>query len=168
MKVFKSLFVTAAAALVCVFQAGAQEKDFVENLLPRLDAGLKYKASLIGTIQFLVMLFILGANLGFNSKFLYYVIANIATTEVGSYLVQEGRDFEVSGNSIFGYTNYAMCVLIWWRQGWARSSWPLTICAALAVADSAAQFLVPAASKILHLLGAAVGVLWYYFGYGFK
>ena len=46
------------------------DKEFVENILPRLDAGLK-QMSAWGSIQFLLILLILGANLGFNKKFFY-------------------------------------------------------------------------------------------------
>ena len=141
--------------------------NFKRNVLPRLDAGMK-QASLLGSIQFLIILLILGANVGFNSKFVSYIIANILTTEATSYVIHEYSESEVSGNSIFGYTNYTMCFLLFSRQGFRKSSWALTLVTFMAVMDFISQFTVPAASKPLHGLGILVGWLWYYYGYGFK
>ena len=142
------------------------DKEFVENILPRLDAGMK-QMSILGSIQFLAILLILGANLGFNTKFLYYIVANILTTEATSYAYQKGFDAEVSGNSIFGYTNYTMCFNLWWKKGFS-SSIPLTIATFLGVMEFVGQFFVPAASKILHGWGILIGMLWYYYGYKLK
>ena len=144
------------------------DKEFVENILPRLDAGLK-QMSAFGSFQFLLILLILGANLGFNTKFFYYIVSNILTTEATSYVWQNAiADAEVSGNSIFGYTNYTMCFNLWWKKGFSKSSWPLTIATFLGVMDFVAQFFVPAASKILHAWGIVLGQLWYTYGYGLK
>ena len=141
------------------------EKVFVENILPRLDGGLK-QMSAFGTFTFLLILLILGANLGFNTKFFYYIVSNILTTEATSYVWQNAiADAEVSGNSIFGYTNYTMCFNLWWKKGFSKSSIPLTIATFLGVADFLAQFFVPAASKILHAWGIVIGMLWYKYGY---
>ena len=143
------------------------EKEFVENILPRLDAGMK-QMSAFGTFQFLLILLILGANLGFNTKFFYYIVANILTTEATSYAVQNGiADAEVSGNSIFGYTNYTMCFNLWWKKGFS-SNIPLTIVTLMGLMDFVGQFFVPAASKILHAWGIVIGQLWYTYGYGLK
>ena len=144
------------------------DKEFVENILPRLDGGLK-QMSIFGSIQFLLILLILGANLGFNTKFFYYIVSNILTTEATSYVWQKSiEDSEISGNSIFGYTNYTMCFNLWWKKGFSKSSWALTFATFLGFTEFIAQFFVPAASKILHAWGIVIGMLWYTYGYGLK
>ena len=160
---------TAEAVRNQIVAQGAHDydKEFVENILPRLDAGLK-QMSAWGSIQFLLILLILGANLGFNTKFFYYIISNILTTEATSYVWQNAiADAEVSGNSIFGYTNYTMCFNLWWKKGFS-SSIPLTFATFMGLMEFVAQFFVPAASKILHGWGIVIGFLWYYYGYGLK
>ena len=143
------------------------EKVFVENILPRLDGGLK-QMSAFGTFTFLLILLILGANLGFNTKFFYYIVSNILTTEATSYVWQDLFGGEVSGNSIFGYTNYTMCFNLWWKKGFSKSSWALNFATLLGLFEFVAQFTVPAASKILHAWGIVIGMLWYKYGYGLK
>ena len=155
------------ANIVANLGAPGQDQEFVENILPRLDAGMK-QMSILGSIQFLVILLILGANLGFNTKFLYYIVANILTTEATSYAYQKGLDVEVSGNSIFGYTNYTMCFLLWYKGGFWKSSWALNLATLMAGCDFITQFFVPAASKILHGWGILIGTVWYYYGYKLK
>ena len=143
------------------------EKEFLENIMPRLDAGLK-QMSIYGSIMFLLILLILGANLGFNTKFFYYIVSNILTTEATSYIVENIRGVGVCGNSIFGYTNYTMCFNLWWKKGFSKSSWPLTFATFVGFTEFVAQFFVPAASKILHAWGIVIGQLWYTYGYGLK
>ena len=160
---------TAEEVLNTIARAPAPDydKEFLENILPRLDAGLK-QISVFGTIQFLLILLILGANLGFNTKFFYYIVSNILTTEATSYVWQNAiADAEVSGNSIFGYTNYTMCFNLWSKKG-LSSSYALTLVTFLGVMDFVGQFFVPAASKILHAWGIVIGMLWYKYGYGLK
>ena len=137
------------------------DKEFVENILPRLDAGLK-EMSIFGSIQFLAILLVLGANLGFNTKFFYYIVSNILTTEATSYVLP----LDFSGNSIFGYTNFTMCSFLWWKKGFAKSSWLLTIATLTGLIDFGLQFSIPAASKILHAWGILVGIMWAKYGYG--
>ena len=152
------------AALLGEAQSGDLEKDFVENVLPRLDAGLKYTSAL-GTTSFILHLLHVGSYLGFNSKFMVYILANIATTEATSYAINEYTEQEMCGNSIFGYTNYAITFMLWWQRGFKKSSWVLNIATLLAFSDFIAQFFIPAASKILHLEGLLIGVLWWMYGY---
>ena len=161
MKLFKFPFTPQQGSRVGV----DYDKEFVENILPRLDAGLK-EMSILGSIQFLAILLVLGANLGFNTKFFYYIVSNILTTEATSYVWQNSLDSEVSGNSIFGYTNYTMCSFLWWKKGFAKSSWLLTIATLTGLIDFGLQFSIPAASKILHAWGILVGIMWAKYGYG--
>ena len=156
---------TTLKAIETQVQVGAQDKDFVENFMPRLDAGLKMQ-SYFGSFQFLLLLLILGLNLGFNTKFFFYIISNILTTEAVSYGCSK-VEFEVTGNSIFGYTNHMMNFMLFMKKGRA-SNWGLYIAVALAFLDFVTQFFVPAASKTLHFFGIGVGWLWAKYGYGLR
>ena len=144
-----------------------QQKDFVENFMPRLDAGLRQQTN-FGTIQFLLVLLILGFNLGISPKFFLYIISNIATTEAISYGMDKAfENFELTGNSIFGYTNYMMSLMLFLKKGWA-SNWSLYLAVTCAALDFVGQFFIPAAAKSLHFFGLGVGWLWGSYGYGLR
>ena len=140
------------------------DKNFLENTLPRLDGGLKL-ASYSSLIIFFPLLLYVGSYLGFNTKFLLYILSNIAVTEAVSYVVHEHTESELSGSSIFGYTNMTMLFLLWWVKGY-QSSYPLTFVMWYCVFEFFAQFTVPAASKLAHSAGIGVGMLWWKYGYG--
>ena len=143
------------------------EKDFVENFMPRLDAGLRQQTN-FGSIQFLLVLLILGFNLGISPKFFLYIISNIATTEAISYGMDKAfENFELTGNSIFGYTNYMMSLMLFLKKGWA-SNWSLYLAVTCAALDFVGQFFIPAAAKSLHFFGLGVGWLWGSYGYGLR
>ena len=143
------------------------QKDFVENFMPRLDAGLRQQTN-FGSIQFLLVLLILGFNLGISPKFFLYIISNIATTEAISYGMDKAfENFELTGNSIFGYTNYMMSLMLFLKKGWA-SNWSLYLAVICAALDFVGQFFIPAAAKSLHFFGLGVGWLWGSYGYGLR
>ena len=149
--------------------ARAQQKWFVETLLPNVDKGFK-KESLLGSIQFLVMFAGLVFHLGIDMKLLTYILANVANTEIVSYAISKYSDpkSELSGNSIFGYTNMTMLVLLAWNRSW-RSSWLLRILAGFSLFEFSMQFRPaadPLASLPLHGLGIWAGMLSWKFIYG--
>ena len=131
---------------------------FVDDWLPALDKGLE-TFSIRGTGLFLSEFLVLGYHLGFDTTFLTYVLIQIANTEAFSYIHDRGFNTEISGNSIFGYSNHAMIWLLVYKFGWKKSSWLLLIAASYGLFDFGVQFIVPSVSKVAHFWGLFVGLL---------
>ena len=129
----------------------SQEEEFREDILPRYHEGLTGIAA-YETADFLAFLFFLGWELGFDKKILYFIIANIANTELVSLLYQEYADKEVTGNSIFSYTIGTIFMILLYKQGW-KSQWYTWIIAFLQARKYFLQFSVPASNKPMHLYG---------------
>ena len=136
------------------------QQRFVDDWLPALDSGMT-KMSVRGTAVFLMELFVVGLQLGFDRRFLVYVGSQIAATEGMSYLIDKvGR--EMSGSSMFGYANHAMLFAFVYKFG-GKSGWPLLVFALLALVDFFQQFRMQVASKRLHFIGMFLGLMSYLF-----
>ena len=146
------------------------EQRFLDEDIPRIDSGLK-AVSLLGTIQFLIEYLFVGSQLGFDSTFFTYTLLQIANTEAVSYAVKAYKDYEVCGNSIFGYTNHLMVYFLWLRARASKGgnkSWLLSIFTFVFFADFIQQFFIPMASKGLHTYGLITGMIMWGYLYGFK
>ena len=127
------------------------QQRYADDILPALDEGLTEMSSR-GTMYFLAELLVVGLQLGFDKRFLYYVIAQIAATEGMSLLIDKYTPTELGGNSMFGYANHAMLFAFVYQLG-GKSGWVLLVAALLALVDFIQQFRMQVASKRLHFLG---------------
>jgi len=157
------------AGIVSLNKTYAQSTDievlkqrYLDDWLPALDKGLT-TLSIRGTALFLVQLFALGYHFGFSPGFLYYVLFQIANTEGISYLIDTYSPTELSGNSMFLYSNHAVSWLLLYKLGFGKSSWLVLLAALYGMYDFFMQFRMPAASKQVHFLGLFLGYLGYIF-----
>ena len=137
------------------------QQRFVDDWLPALDSGMT-KMSVRGSAMFLMELFVVGLQLGFDKRFLVYVVSQIAATEGMSLFIDKNTPAEMAGNSMFGYANHAMLFAFVYKFG-GKSGWPLLVFALLALVDFIQQFRMQVANKPIHFLGMFLGLMSYLF-----
>ena len=137
------------------------QQRFVDDWIPALDAGMK-RMSVRGNTVFLLELLMLGLHLGVSPGFLFYVLFQIASTEGFSFLIDHAGG-EMNGNSMFGYSNYAVAWMLVYKGGFKISNLVPLLIGLHGLGEFFQQFRVQAASKGIHFLGLFLGWLGYLF-----